>query len=383
MNLRSLLWGKQGLTYAGKIYQVLALYRFVAFAVAVVLQLLLPPPKSLTSQTYLLFALVGLYTIFKTFSPAAPRERALWLHLLLAGDVAVCLSLVLISGGLLSGFLLYSLCPLITAVFFLETREATLYSFPVPFFLALVHSAFTGGFAPLLGENLLTVLLLYSIISFILPAVAYITNVNIYRHIESEATVTERRRVARELHDTIAQKLGYLGLKLKTLKNSPSLDEPIALHLEEAEEVLKETYEDVRQSIDILSLELGEDLRKLLADYVTNFQRRTDIQAEFVSPPSLPKLPLATKLQLLRILQEALNNVWKHADASQVWVKLEAGRVIELSIRDNGQGISSSHLNGHHGLGIMRERARSLGGRLEITSRPGEGTEVKVMVPLP
>ena len=383
MNLRNILWGKKGLTYAGRIYQMLAAYRFMAFVVAVVLQLVLPPPESLTSQTYLLFALAGLYTILKTFLPASPWERKLWLHLLLAGDLAVCLSLVLTSGGLLSGFLLYSLCPLMTAVFFVELWEATLYSLPIPFSLALVHSVFgREGFAPILTQNLLTGLILYSIVSFVLPALAYLTNINIYRYIESRATVEERRRIARELHDTVAQKLGYLNLKLKTLRSSPALDEQIAPQLEEAEEILKETYDDVRESIDVLGLELSEDLRRLFADYIADFQCRAKVQVEFTSPSSPPRLPAQARLQLLRILQEALNNVQKHAKASHVWVELKAGRNLELSIKDDGQGFDCSDLKGYHGLSIMKERAESLGAHLELNSAPGKGTEVKLILPL-
>ena len=92
-------------------------------------------------------------------------------------------------------------------------------------------------------------------------------------------------------------------------------------------------------------------------------------------------------LQLIRIAQEALTNVRKHANATQVWVTLEERQgEIELCVRDNGGGVSASNgddqgLKKHHGLTIMKERAESIGGTLETTSSQGKGMEIRVSVP--
>jgi len=92
-------------------------------------------------------------------------------------------------------------------------------------------------------------------------------------------------------------------------------------------------------------------------------------------------------LQLLRIVQEALTNVRRHALATRVWVKLESTRqAVGLIIKDNGQGFTLSDLEesppGYHGLNIIRERAEGLGGGLDISTAPGEGTEVRVSLPI-
>jgi len=381
MDLRRALWGKKGSTYAGRVYQVLATYRFLALVVAVFLHLLRPPAEALTSQIYILFSLVGLYTIFKTLSPTSDKE--FWTRVLLGGDVLVCLSLVLVSGGLLSGFLLYSLCPVITAALFLLPKQSVPYSLPLPLSLALVHSAFGhpgGAFSPILTGNLLTALILYSAISLSLPALAQVTNVNIRRHIEIEATLSERKRIAQELHDGAAQKLSYLNLRLKMLQSRFS-DAELGSQLRDLAETTGDVYQDVRASIDALSLEFTQDFREQLAEHLADFERQTGLRTEFSAPSSLPALPPLAKLQLLRILQEALNNVQKHAQASQVWVQLKVNRELELTIRDNGRGIPEKRLNGYHGLSIMKERAESLGGEFELSSSE-QGTEIRVRIPL-
>jgi signal transduction histidine kinase len=103
-----------------------------------------------------------------------------------------------------------------------------------------------------------------------------------------------------------------------------------------------------------------------------------------------PENPLSQDMEqhLLRITQEAVTNVLKHAGASRIWIKLHSeARRIYLRIVDNGRGFEQqdvfSGLQGHFGLIGMRERAERLGGELHLKSRPGEGTQVEVMVPLP
>ena len=98
------------------------------------------------------------------------------------------------------------------------------------------------------------------------------------------------------------------------------------------------------------------------------------------------QLPPAAEVQILRIVQEALLNVERHAEATEAWITLSSTRgTVDLTVRDNGRGLASDanggRESGQHGLRVMRERAGSIGGTLDITSGPGQGTEVRVSVP--
>ena len=111
------------------------------------------------------------------------------------------------------------------------------------------------------------------------------------------------------------------------------------------------------------------------------------IPVKFTVPKTFPQLSPIAELQLLRITQEALTNVRRHAQATDVVVKLkDTNQALELTVRDNGQGFILSDLEksppGYHGLNIIRERAEGLGGNVHILTTPGEGTEIRVSLPV-
>jgi len=111
------------------------------------------------------------------------------------------------------------------------------------------------------------------------------------------------------------------------------------------------------------------------------------IKVQFDVARPFPHLSPIAELQLLRIAQEALTNVRRHATATEVEVKLEnTGEAVEMIVKDNGQGFILSDLEkappGYHGLNIIKERAEGLGGILTITTAPGEGTELRVSLPI-
>lgn len=380
--------------YEGGIYLFLSLYRFFSFALAIILMQVIPPPGTtpLTDfQLYLIIGLLGAYTALRVSSPFRWWQRPTLAMLLLGVDLLICIFLVLYTGGLHSGLLLYSLTPVITAALLFEYKIALLAAGLSSFSLAVAHlglSQFSDRFVWIMQYNSLSLLIIYTIVCFIIAIMAYRTNLNIYRRIEEESIFEERRRIGREMHDGVAQALSYLNLKAKTVSDSLSsqhIDQALA-GLGDIQEIVQDTYEDVRESIDQLSTEaLSFPLIPTLATYTEEFSRRYGIPVQFDAPKNPLKLPPVVELQLLRIAQEALSNVRRHSQATQVWVKLvNAPAGVEIAVRDNGQGFSldsekdSLH---HRGLGIMRERAESLGGTLTITTAPGEGTEIRVNLP--
>ncbi|MCU0296213.1 MAG: histidine kinase [Candidatus Nanopelagicales bacterium] len=206
------------------------------------------------------------------------------------------------------------------------------------------------------------------------------------------AALQERDRVARELHDSIGQVLGYLKMQVQAaralLKQHP---EQADAYLEQAATVAQDSHADVREYIlgARTGLSAHVDFVTALREYVRQFNTIHGIEAELIAPPEMDEWTLTrtTEVQLLRVIQEALTNVRKHARARSVLVTLRVDSAcIQALVADNGVGFDPSRLDGKErrtfGLDIMRERAEDVGGTLQIESAPGDGTRVVISVPL-
>ena len=386
------MWTK----YEREVYQFLAVYRFSAYALAVMftqVPLALAAPTFSTNQTIVILSVLGVYTLLKVFSPLQWRERSPLTYLILAGDFLICILLVLFTNGLNSPFLLYSLTPIMTAALLFEERMALALAALASISLSLTHvtlSQFSERITFILQGYNLTLLIIYTLFSFVSATVPYRINLNIRRRIERDAIIEERRRIGREIHDGVAQSLSYLNLKTKLVSEAVSSQdtEQALTGLNDIQKIVQDTYEDVRDSIDQLSTEVRNlPLIPALRGYSREFGKNNDLQVQFDVPRAFPQLSPVAELQLLRIAQEALTNVRRHASATRVTVKLEnTTEAVEMTVRDNGQGFSLSDPEdlppGYHGLTIIRERAEELGGTFAISTAEGEGTEVRVSLPI-
>ena len=379
--------------YEKEAYQFLSVYRFLAYALAVLFSQVAPAMSTMpAAQLYIILGTLGLYTILRVFSPLRWQARGTMTYLILSGDFILCILLVVYTNGLNSAFLLYSLTPIMTAALLFEERIALALAAVATLSLSLTHlflSQFTERFTWILQGHNLTLLIVYTLFSFVVATVPYRINLNIRRRIEREAIIEERRRIAREIHDGVAQSLSYLNLKTKSVSDLlTSKDTVQALtELNEIREVVQDTYEDIRESIDQLSTEIRSvSILTALGNYVQEFSSNNGIPVEFsVSKPFAQLSPVA-ELQLLRIAQEALTNVRRHAMASGVELTLSnTGDEVEMIVKDDGKGFKLEELEkytpGYHGLNIIKERAEGLGGNLFITTAPGQGTEVKINLP--
>ena len=201
----------------------------------------------------------------------------------------------------------------------------------------------------------------------------------------------ERSRIARDLHDTLGQRLTALRLKIASLKESYGKDDELGARIERLGEIGAKLDEEV----SFLAWELRpaalDDLGLVAAagNYVQEWSRHFNIPADFHSSGLKNKrLDPAIETNLYRIVQEALNNVFKHAKASQASVVLERRqKLVVLVIEDDGKGFdpkaNTKVKSSGRGLGLvsMRERAALVGGTVEIESAPGRGTTVFVKVP--
>jgi signal transduction histidine kinase len=207
------------------------------------------------------------------------------------------------------------------------------------------------------------------------------------------AIVEERERIARELHDGLAQVLGYVQTKataVRLLLRRSQVDKA-ETQLAQLEEAARGLFVDVREAILGLKMTGRQDtgLATMLAEYAEHFSRLSDLPVEVDISPSVRGRLLGpeVELQLLRLVQEALTNVRKHAHASHAWVCLtNGGPTLELSVRDDGCGfdLDGDHdrRRPHFGLACMRERADVIGAALEVQSRLGHGTSISVRLPL-
>jgi PAS domain S-box-containing protein len=201
----------------------------------------------------------------------------------------------------------------------------------------------------------------------------------------------ERRALARELHDRVGQSLMALKLNLSMLETglAKGYTEQLGMRLADSLQLVSEVITLVRDVMSNLRPTILDDygLESALQTYVHEFQARYGIPVRFVKQtPPIPRLESSLEVTLLRISQEALTNIARHAQATQAALVLQLDdRQIRLTIEDNGIGIPSPDGANHrrsHGLKIMQERAEALEGTLTVRSTPGEGTRIEATIPL-
>jgi PAS domain S-box-containing protein len=202
----------------------------------------------------------------------------------------------------------------------------------------------------------------------------------------------ERRSLARELHDRVGQSLMALKLNLTIVQGeiTRGYTEQLGRRLADSIQLVAEVIALVRDVMSNLRPTILDDygLESALRTYVNEFQTRYGIpvQLETQAPP-LPRLDSSIEITLLRIAQEALTNIARHAQASQALLSLRLHEnQVSLTIEDDGIGIPSQEgatRPRSHGLKIMQERAEALEGSLNVSSTPGNGTRIEALIPLP
>jgi signal transduction histidine kinase/ligand-binding sensor domain-containing protein len=208
---------------------------------------------------------------------------------------------------------------------------------------------------------------------------------------EFRAVLAERNRIAREVHDTLAQ--GYVGVSVQLevlselLRNDKS--DAAVRQLDSARQHVREGLAEARQSIWALrSQDTDEQTLPVKLRRSTEHANGHDLEAAFSIYGAYRPMPPGTEREILRIGQEAIHNVKKHAGAKHLSVQLEYGPAeLALIVRDDGRGFESSNgagsPAGHYGLTGMRERADLIGGTLEVTSELGTGTTVRLHLTTP
>lgn len=217
-----------------------------------------------------------------------------------------------------------------------------------------------------------------------------VENARLHEKVQAVAVVEERERIAKELHDGLAQVLGYVITKSQATRQILRKMSVATDYLVELENVAQDVYTDTRE--DILGLRTAisgdRDMVSALREYVTRFSQMHGIKTTLeVADQIIPSLSPQVELQAIRIVQEALSNVRKHADATYALVKVGISEnELTLVIADDGKGFDIDKVGqsdgSKFGIRTIKERAQSIQSRLDIESGPEHGTKVTLSIPL-
>lgn len=226
---------------------------------------------------------------------------------------------------------------------------------------------------------------------FALQAAIAIENARLYEEVQRVAVLDERERIAREMHDGLGQLLGFLSTKAQAVNEllAAGRYDSAGKQVRELADAAQDLHGDMREAISGLrtTTELKRGLVPVLREVVQRFRDRSRLPVRVEVPGSALAVSWGpiVDAELIRIVQEALANVRKHAGAQRAWVRIsrEDGRVA-IRVEDDGCGFDpASSPRGTFGLRCMAERADKIGATLSIVSGPGRGTQVEVALQPP
>lgn len=306
-------------------------------------------------------------------SPVSYSRSALAIDILLSLFIAA-------DGGLRSPFLIYTLVPVVTGALFSVRRLTAGFSSILVALMAIV--SFGPPESPVSHINRL---LFYSAAVCLCVTLPYMANAGSKQNWQKDGALAERKRLSREIHDGAAQTASALKWQVELVRrqlNDRNINFPEMLKLESLAE---KTHRDIRECLELLRNRSESGFLPRLTLYLEQLKQDTGIVYRVESNISQIDLENSVQSELLRICQEALNNVKKHARARQVVVGIrKRGKQITVSVSDDGVGFTAAPRENvaAYGLEVMKERAHLIGGRFNVKSRSGQGVEVQVVLPL-
>ncbi len=216
------------------------------------------------------------------------------------------------------------------------------------------------------------------------PAALRLEAALLFDEVRSLATNEERQRLAREIHDGVAQELVMVGYGIDNAQATlPDGADETAEELRTLRSEVTRVITELRLSLFELRSEVDRNggLAAAIAEYARTLGTSAGLRVHFTFDESTARLPAATEAELLRIAQEAITNARKHAGASNLWVTCTVDPpYAEIEVSDDGKGFADDRPDGRYGLAIMAERAERIRGRLEIRPRHPSGTTVAVVL---
>ncbi len=241
--------------------------------------------------------------------------------------------------------------------------------------LVVVETDTPGAYPPSVVEQVRAV---------VEPAALRLEAALLFDEVRSIATNEERQRLAREIHDGVAQELVMVGYGIdNAMAALPEGADQAAEELRSLRGEVTRVVTELRMSLFELRSEVDRHggLAAAIADYARTVGAQAGLRVHLSLDESTARLPAATEAELLRIAQEAITNARKHAGAANLWVTCTVDPpMAQVVVSDDGQGIPDHQPDGRYGLAIMKERAERIRGRLEITPRHPSGTTVAVVL---
>jgi PAS domain S-box-containing protein len=200
-------------------------------------------------------------------------------------------------------------------------------------------------------------------------------------------TLQERERLARDLHDGVVQDIAYANMKIKLLiedlhnERNPDIED-----IQKISSILEGSFLELRGAIHDLTFNVEVDLSTFIEQYLLDYENRTDIRTTLSKDESLHAIEPFMTSQIAKIVQEALTNIRKHANATDVHIQIRSQQqnILVLTIEDNGKGFAADkdQTTDHYGMKTMRERCVLIGGEFSVHSSIGRGTKVQLLIPL-
>ena len=207
------------------------------------------------------------------------------------------------------------------------------------------------------------------------------------KHWRMEAILRDRKRVAHDIHDTLAQSFAGIGFQLQVIRKAVANGDPNLMHhVEIARDLVQFSHKEARRSLNLQSSDdsLITDLLSALQACSRGLVEGVPIKLEIQSVGPVRQLSQPVNAQLFRIGQEAISNAVRHADPTRILINLEYGNdFVQLQVVDNGSGFTIRGDLLGFGIRGMRTRASEINGNLNIQSSPGAGTTVTATVPMP
>ncbi len=203
-----------------------------------------------------------------------------------------------------------------------------------------------------------------------------------------EAQEEERKRVAREIHDGPAQSLANLVFRVEVVEKMMDYDSEKALvELHNLKSMIRGSVQDVRKIIyDLRPMSLDDlGLLPTLKRYIDKYQQQTNITINMEIIGNQRRLASTYEVTIFRLTQEALNNIYKHSQATRGGIRLKFGKnLLHLNIFDNGKGFNKDDINHENNFGLisMQERCALLGGKIDIESSKSGGTKINITLPI-
>lgn len=215
----------------------------------------------------------------------------------------------------------------------------------------------------------------------------HLENKELRKQIENSATLLERKRISREIHDGLAQNISFVNIELTRLKKMIEKQEYVRAlqEISVMKEAVDESYIDLRETLDQLGDKdsYSKNIIEWMHQYLIEFEQTHHIKTEFISEIDALHLNDNQQVQLTRVVQEICNNIRKHAQASVVKVTIsKLNHELQILFQDNGVGFDASTLEkkkySGNGLLILKERISAINGKIKIDSKLNEGTSIQI-----